>query len=428
MGVCHGTAGLPSEGSARHRRRDALSSALAVVHSLATALAAFIAGSARAQGAAVNDDLASWLAQEPERFGRFLEDPKRFRLQVLVGEVRGGAGKGRAHLVRHGFRVDAEYFYPASAVKLCAAAAALEKWGELSDEAGRGLNMMTPVCFGPLSPAYPGDPRSPDGGPLTLDFLLRAALIVSDNDAFNRLYDFVGRDELNQRMWRAGAATARIRHRLDVALSEDENRRTPAVELKSSGAPVRLPEVEGALALEAPRLPGLRVGAARIEGERRVEGPKDFSRKNRISLLDLQNLLAAALRPDLGAGVELRLSPDCRSALARALCGSAGDLRSSTFEGEEFSEARFRPALQGVARVLPRARIEAFGKSGLAYGFQVENAYFADRATGRAFFLAAAIYADADGVVGDGVYDYDSVSRPFLADLGELAARRLLAP
>lgn len=402
-----------------------------VARPLATALAALaVAGSARAQAGAVEEDVASWLAQEPGRFGRLLEAPERTRLQVLIGEVRGGRRPG-ARLVRHGFRVDAEYFYPASAVKLCAAAAALEKLGELSEGRGRALGLETPLWFGPLSPAYPGgdrDPRNLEGGRLTLDFALRAALIVSDNPAFNRLYDFVGRDELNRRMWRAGLSSARLWHRLDLPLSEDENRRAPAVELRPpSGVPLRLPEREGELALETARVPGLRVGAAHVEGDQRVEGPKDFSRKNRVSLFDLQNLLAAALRPDLAAGAELRLPAALRQALSRALGGSARDLGSPAFEGTDFAEARFRPALQGVVRALPRARIRAWGKSGLAYGFQVENAYFEDVKTGRALFLAAAIYADADEVVGDGVYDYDSVSRPFLADLGELAARRFLA-
>ncbi len=402
-----------------------------VARRIATALAAIAAaGSARAQGGGMRDDVARWMAQEPARFGRLLEAPERFRVQVLIGEVRGGRTSGRPQLVRHGYRVDAEYFYPASAVKLCAAAAALEKLGDLSAERGSAVGLETKLAFGPVSRAYPGgesDPRNPDGGRLTLDFLLRAALVASDNPAFNRLYDFVGRDELNQRMWRAGLASVRLRHRLDVELADEENRRTPAVELRPRASPpLRLPERDGGLALEAAPEPGLLVGHAHLEGARRVEGPKDFSGKNRVSLVDLQNLLAAALRPDLSAGAELQLTPDHRQALARALGGSAKDL-GSAFAGQDFGEARFRPALQGVARALPRARIRAFGKSGLAYGFQVENAYFEDSKTGRALFLAAAIYADADGVVGDGSYDYDSVSRPFMADLGELAARRFLA-
>jgi hypothetical protein len=399
-----------------------------VAHALAITLAVqLFAGAPRAEGKAVDDAVARWLAEEPQRFGALLKDPARFRLQILVAEVI--AARGGARLERHGFRVDAEYFYPASAIKLCAAAAALAKLGDLRRDSGRELGPQTPLWFGPLTPgqsAAGSDARNPDGGRLTFDFLLRAALTVSDNDTFNRLYDFVGQDELNERMWRAGLSSVRLRHRLEIALSEDENRRAPAVELRpEKQAPLRLPARSSALELEVPKVPGLLVGTAHVEGERRLEGPKDFSRKSRIALADLQNLLVAVLRPDIPAGVELGLTPSDRRILARALGGSAKDLGSPAFVGEDFAEARFRPALSGVARVLGRARVDAFGKSGLAFGFQVENAYFVDKGTGRSFFLAAAIYANADGVVGDGLYDYDSVSRPFLADLGEVVARRL---
>ncbi len=371
--------------------------------------------------------LTRWLAAEPQRFGALLKDPARYRVQILVAEVV--TGRDGARLERHGFRVDAEYFYPASAIKLCAAVAALGKLGELRRHSGRALGPETSLWFGPLTTvqsAATGDTRNPDGGRLTLDFLLRAALIVSDNDAFNRLYDFVGQDGLNERMWRAGLPSVRLRHRLEIALSDEENRRAPAVELRPEGqAALRLPERSSALELEVPKVSGLLVGAAHVEGEQRLGGPKDFSRKNRIALADLQRLLVAVLRPDIPVGVELGLTASDREVLKRALGGSAEDLGSPSFSSGDFAEAMIRPALPGVARVVGRARLDAFGKSGLAFGFQIENAYFVDKGTGRSFFLAAAIYANADGVVGDGIYDYDSVSRPFLAALGELVARRL---
>src|SRR5688500_9263965 len=53
------------------------------------------------------------------------------RVQILVSFVE---RDGRAFtLERHGFRADAEYFYPASAIKLCAAVAALQTMRALVD-------------------------------------------------------------------------------------------------------------------------------------------------------------------------------------------------------------------------------------------------------------------------------------------------------
>ena len=63
---------------------------------------------------------------------------------------------------------------------------------------------------------------------------------------------------------------------------------------------------------------------------------------------------------------------------------------------------------------------------GEAYGFSVENAYVEDRETGRALFLAATIYTNADGVLNDDRYEYAEVAKPFFALLGEALGRELL--
>jgi hypothetical protein len=67
------------------------------------------------------------LAQHPAMFSKLLEHAPRFRFQVLLSHVVQDPVSSSTHLVRHGYRVDHEYFYPASAIKLCAAVAAVEK-------------------------------------------------------------------------------------------------------------------------------------------------------------------------------------------------------------------------------------------------------------------------------------------------------------
>ena len=48
-----------------------------------------------------------------------------------------------------------------------------------------------------------------------------------------------------------------------------------------------------------------------------------------------------------------------------------------------------------------------------------------DLRTGRTFFLAATLYTNPNGVVGDSVYDYGRADR-FLGDLGEVVGRAVL--
>ena len=61
-------------------------------------------------------------------------------------------------------------------------------------------------------------------------------------------------------------------------------------------------------------------------------------------------------------------------------------------------------------------------KVGRAYGFSVTNGQIVDPVTGATLYVAATIYTNANGVVGDGVYEYGRADR-FFADLGEVLGR-----
>ena len=70
-------------------------------------------------------DLAPVLQGCSNKFERVIASPELFRAQVLISEIVTNTF-GQTILKRHGYRVGAEYFYPASTVKLCAAVAALQ--------------------------------------------------------------------------------------------------------------------------------------------------------------------------------------------------------------------------------------------------------------------------------------------------------------
>ena len=52
------------------------------------------------------------------------------------------------------------------------------------------------------------------------------AFVTASNDAFNRLYEFLGQKEINERLWRHGFTDARILRRLEAGMDPEENRVT----------------------------------------------------------------------------------------------------------------------------------------------------------------------------------------------------------
>lgn len=383
-----------------------------------------------AEAAAQGETAGTEAKARAERMAKVLAEAADLRAQVLVGEVV--LQDGKPTLSMQGWRTDAEYFYPASTVKLFGAVAALERMRELQRKAAPALKLDTPLAFygsrrgGAM---LTEDPDNLSGGKLTLRHLVRESLMVSDNESFNRLFEFVGHDRLNERMWRAGLSSTRISHRLSIKMSILENRRTPTIELRMPEGVVRLAEETGKLELaNVDDREGVLIGKGRMEGADLVPGPMSFIAKNRVKLRDLQVGLARVVRTDLPfEGEPFDLGDEERALLLEALSQYPGDSQDPRWDRAKYPDDYVKFFLPGVMRVIPKEHVRIYNKVGLAYGFVIDTSYIVDTRTQRGFFLAATIYANSDGVLDDNKYDYDTLAFPWMADLGELFAREFLA-
>jgi hypothetical protein len=360
------------------------------------------------------------------------------RIQAVLGKVEVPDDGGRPFLVQYGYRAGDEYFYPASTVKLFAAVAALEWLAEMSRATGRAIGPDTHLVFHPL---FPGesiadrDPTNLDGGAITVRNEIRKLFLVSDNEAFNRLYELVGQDGLARSLERAGIPDARIVHRLSERRTPEENRRYPRIDLVGDGFVETLPERTSPPLLPLPLRVGLQIGTAYLEDERRIEGPMDFAAKNAVSLVDLQRGLCKVVRPDVdcggirspgaAVGEPFALDVDGRALVMEAMSQFPGQSRNPVYDVRDFPDEYAKWVLPGLRRSELGRRAKLYDKSGQAYGFTIENAYVEHPDGGPHFFLAATIYTNSDGVLNDDHYDYESVALPFFADLAEAVVKRL---
>jgi hypothetical protein len=362
-----------------------------------------------------------------------LGDAAAYRVQVLISAVETVPGRAPG-LKRSGYRLNAEYFYPASAIKLAAAVAALQTIERLGATNGSIDLADTPLEIAPL---FDGDrPQWEDstnlaGGRITVAHEIRKLALVSDNQAFNRLYDLVGYDELNAAMRRLGFGSTVITHRLSETRTIPDPRASAAVTFHPPGrAPIVVPARTSARAL-ANSGPGLLIGTGYIRGVETIREPMDFTRRNGMSLPDLQDLLVKVARPDIDvSGSPLRLTAAHRALLLDAMTRYPAESSNPVYAPATFPDDVSKFLLTGIRRVfpstLPGDRIEITGKVGQAYGFTVENSYVRNLANGRAVFVSAVIYTNSDGVLNDDQYEYDSVGRPFMAELGRLVANEWL--
>lgn len=372
-------------------------------------------------------DLAALLRAAPrfERFVAVLDAARANRLQILLSEPV--AHDGRIVLRRSRLGDPEQYFYPASAIKICGAVAALLRLNAHNADHGTAFGLDTRLT---IEPRFAGDARidrdasNVDDGLLTVRHMLRKMLLVSDNGAYNHCLEVVGADGLNRSMWDAGFASVRLWHRLSERRSLQENRQTRGVVLRDGGRAVTLPARDAGVELSNQGWDDLEVGAGYMRDGRRVDGPMSFATKNAIRLEDLQDILVEIVRPEIDtARVGFPgLSTEQRAFLVEALGQLPSESRNPRFDPVRVPDHCCKFVLPGVRRVVPAEHVRVYDKIGRAYGFSIENAWIEDRRTGRGFFLAVVLYTNSNRILNDDDYDYETLADPFLEAVGEVIA------
>jgi hypothetical protein len=364
-----------------------------------------------------NGSLEDLLRSQPERFATVMADPEKHRIQVIYTQIDRD-DDNRPLFQSFSYRLnDAGYFYPASTVKLPVALLALEKINRL-DVAGldRDTVMLT-GAEGHGQTVAVHDPTAASGLP-SIGHYIRKVLLVSDNDAFNRLYEFVGQSEINEALHSKGFEGTRILHRLDLVLDVESNRYTNPVRFVDDDTTVyEQPGTYSPRNYTAPE--PRRLGRAEVMNGHLVTKPKDFAEKNAFPLRDLHDVLKALLFPDSVPEEErFALTPGDYRFVYRAMSESPGESGIPAYgDGSKYPQTYARYLMFDREESIP-PNIRVFNKIGSAYGFLTDAAYIVDFDEGIEFILAATVYTNANETFNDGEYEYDEIGFPFLRDLG----------
>jgi cell division protein FtsI/penicillin-binding protein 2 len=168
------------------------------------------------------------LRSRPELFGKILNHPQKNQVQILYTQIDRDANNV-PHFKSYSYNLDdLHYFFPASTVKLPTVIFALEKLNELKITGlSRTSTMITGADFAKQT-RVEKDTSSANGLP-SLEHYIKKILLVSDNDAYNRLYEWIGRAEINKRLRKNGLSTSRILNRYAVKDTEETSRHTNPV-------------------------------------------------------------------------------------------------------------------------------------------------------------------------------------------------------
>lgn len=346
-------------------------------------------------------------------------EAEKFEVQILYTQIDRDENN-QPTFTSHEFRVNNDaYFYPASTVKLPAAILALEKLKSLNISGlDRETHMLTDSAFSGQSKALT-DSSSKDFKP-SIAHYIKKILLVSDNDAFNRLYEFLGQGPFNQKMHEKGYTETKISHRLSIFLSEEENRNTNPIKFYSEGK-LLYDQAAAYNEKDVNTSDPILKGKGEIQGGELVSGPKDFSTKNVYPLRDQRQVLLDVLFPNgvMGdSGVDLL--PQDRKFLLTYMSMLPRESQYPAYNDSSYYDGYVKFFMYGDTQEPIPASVRIFNKVGNAYGYLTDNAYIIDLEKGVEFLLAATVFVNENQIFNDNNYEYDEIGYPFLADLGRM--------
>lgn len=337
------------------------------------------------------------LSSDLPKIKKVMNDPDTYEVQVLFTEVTRSEDQN-VSFKDYEYNVDDEtYFYPASSVKLPAAIFALEKVAEYENiDRHSQFRMET------------------DSIETNIADEVRKLLLISDNEAYNRLFEFVGKDELNERL-NARGIKGRFTHRLSAPNADHLISKSMVFKTKDSTFTIpRKTNKE----IEPLDLKSVIKGKGYIQGDSLVNQPKDFSKKNYMPVRSLHGIIKRLIFPEsFSEEQRFKLNSNDRLAFIKTM-GLVP--RNANMDPKIYPDNYVKFLVLGDAdpEALKPEDINIFNKVGYAYGYLIDTAYIVNDSTQKEYIITAIIHVNNNQIFNDDQYEYDDVGIPFLAELG----------
>jgi len=353
-----------------------------------------------------------------EQAKKIIANPNQYRCQVIYTQIDRNA-KGTPHFTHHRFNAGSNlYFNPASMVKMPLAFLSLEKLNEMKIA---GVNKYTSMVFDSSHEkqvAMTTDSSAKNFKPSIAQFI-RRAMLISENDPYNRMYQFVGQETANRKLMEKGYTTSRITRQF-MGYTEDQNRHTNGIRFLDAQRKLVYHQ-QPAYNRDSIRFPSaILIGDKHINrNDELVDGPFDFTRHNNISLDDMRQMLQAVIYPtSVPKHQRFNITEADRLFMLQYMSQYPSETPYPNYDSTIFYDSYVKFFFQDSTHKIP-PHIRVFNKVGWAYGFLTDVSYVIDTKNNIDYMLSATVYVNSDGIINDSKYDEENVGFPFFRELGK---------
>ncbi|MBW1295896.1 serine hydrolase [Aquimarina litoralis] len=352
---------------------------------------------------ASKDPIEQILSSEDTTIRRVVDNLEKHEVQIIYSQIHRNE-KNKISFTDYEFNVsDSTYFYPASSVKFPIALITLEKLNELQ-KSGISIDRNSTFIL------------ERDTLYTNIEKEIIKIFAVSSNKAYNRLFEFLGQDYINQKL-QSKNLKGRISHRLSAFHSHNLKTQSIAFKKNVDDSIVMYQQEsitntpQSKLSLEK-----LLKGKGYIYNDSLMQRPKDFSEKNYLPLRSLHEMMKRIHFPKNYSEKEgFNISKDDYNFVINAM----KTLPSETgYDKKEYYDGYVKFFMFGDTKEDIPEHIQIHNKVGYAYGYLTDCAHIKDSKNNIEFLLSATIHVNENEIYNDNQYEYDEIGIPFLAEIG----------
>ena len=347
-----------------------------------------------------------------------LENKNEHEIQILLSEIKRNHS-GEVLFKESTYQLDEDlYFYPASTAKLPIAILALQKLNSLKAK-GIPISGDTPFYIRNMDGETIVDRDSTQKkGIVTVNHLIKKIFLVSDNDAYNYLFDFLGTDYINRELIKKGLNKTQINHKFLIGA---DNQNTWEYTFFGDNKKIIYyqPSIKAEFELPPENLKGVLKGIGYVKLENIIYEPMNFEKKNRISIRNLEGIMKRIIFPEAFQKQErFDLTTEDYNFLKYWMSRTTLESNYPDYNSENYWDSYVKFFIYGDKKDVMNPEIRIYNKVGDAYGTITDVAYIKDKKNEIEFFLTATILVNENKIFNDDIYESDQIGIPFLAALG----------
>ena len=327
------------------------------------------------------------LKSDHPKIKKVTEKIDQHELQIMISYI-----DEKNNSYDYDFNLNAKnYYYPASTVKFPIALFTLEKINEFPL-----INIDTPYRIQNDTTFY------------NIRNDINEIMVMSSNEAYNRLFEFLGQDYINSKLREKGMNNSKIYHRLSTSNSKNLFSKKISFFINDS---LMIFDRKQNTKIKPLDIEKLNKGVGYIDNNGNlVKKPMNFSEKNYIPLDELHKLSKVLFHPQNEK--KLKLTQDQYLFLKKSMNLSPSDIG---YNRKKYTDTYSNFLVLGDRKKTIK-KIEIYNKIGFAYGYVSETAFI--ETPKSSIIISIVMKVNENQIFNDNNYEYEEIAIPFFAEFG----------